>query len=188
MRDRLAIVGRGLAPSCYAYGREPRRVNAREIIRVAEDRDASAVAQVYIDSWNSGFVGLAPERRVDTELVARWKKDLLAPLPHRWWVAELNGQIVGFSGICPSRDPVNPRLGELDTIAVDPNMWRRGYGRALMAIALAYLVRDGYHEAVLWTWANYERGRVFYEKTEWFLDGRTRDEGRQVLYRHHLSN
>lgn len=163
-------------------------MNARETIRVAEERDASAVVQVYIGSWNAGFAGLAPERRVDAELVARWKKDLIAPLPHRWWVAELNGIIIGFAGICPSRDPVDTNFGELDTIAVDPTMWRQGIGRGLMANALAYLVRDGYREAVLWTWANYDRGKAFYEKTGWFLDGRTRNDGRQVLYRHYLSN
>jgi GNAT superfamily N-acetyltransferase len=154
---------------------------------MAGDRDALAVVEVYIGSWNAAFAGLAPQRRVDAELVARWKTDLLASLPHRWWVAELNGNIVGFAGICPSRDPVDPHLGELDTIAVAPTMWLHGIGRALMANALAHLVRDGYGEAVLWTWANYERGRIFYEKTGWFLDGRKRYDGRQVLYRHQLS-
>jgi GNAT superfamily N-acetyltransferase len=162
-------------------------MNSRRMtIREAQEGDASAVAQIYIDSWNRGFVGLAPERRLDAEEVARWCRDLRLGLPRRWWVAESNRRIVGFVGICPSRDPTLPGLGELDTIAVNPNLWQIGIGRELMSTALDYLTRDGYREAVLWTWAGYERGRLFYEKTGWFLDGRTRDAGRQVLFRHDL--
>lgn len=159
---------------------------ADSTIRTAAGGDAAAVARIYVDSWNAGFAGLMPERRVDTQLIARWEKDLLAPLPHRWWVAELTGVVVGFAGIGPSRDPIIPELGELDTIAVDPSVWLHGVGRALMATALAYLTRDGYSEAVLWTLASYERGRIFYEKTGWLLDGRTRNNGSQVLYHQRL--
>jgi GNAT superfamily N-acetyltransferase len=155
-------------------------------IRVAEANDAAAVAEIYVDSWNLGFAGLMPQRRVDPDLIARWEKDLVAPVPHRWWIAELTGVIVGFAGIGPSRDPVDPEIGELDTIAVIPTMWLHGVGRALVTTAVTYLVRDGYREAVLWTLAGYERGRNFYEKTGWRLDGGTRAEGSQVRYRRSL--
>jgi hypothetical protein len=91
-------------------------------IRAAQVSDAETIAQIYVDSWNAGFVGLMTRRRVDTELVARWRRDISAPFPHRWWVAELAGVVVGFAGIGPSRDPIDPALCELDTIAVDPRM------------------------------------------------------------------
>ena len=130
-------------------------------IRIAEACDASDVARIYVDSWNLGFGSLTPHRLVDAELITRWEKDLTAPLPHRWWIAEVDGLTAGFAGICPSRDPVVPGLGELDTIATTPSMWRRGIGSALMAMAVKSLARDGYREAVVWTLANYERGRAF---------------------------
>lgn len=79
-----------------------------------------------------------PERGVDTDLVAPWGKDLAAPVRPRWWVAELTEVIVGFAGIGSSRDPILAELGELDTIALDPSMWRRGVGRALMSTALSH--------------------------------------------------
>src|SRR5215210_6646340 len=91
-------------------------------IRAADANDARAIAQLYIASWNSGFAGLMPQRQVDEELVARWRRELTAPVPYRWWVADLAGVVVGFTGIGPSRDPIDPELGELDTIAVDPSM------------------------------------------------------------------
>jgi len=162
---------------------EQDRWNMRELtIRAADGTDARAIAHIYVASWNAGFRGLLPQRHVDTNLVARWEQEIVAPLPHRWWVAEVAGVIVGFTGIGPSRDPIDPELGELDTIAVDPSMWRRGIGRALLSEALHFLIADGYREAVLWTLAGYEQGQRFYEDLGWRLDGATRDEDRQVRY------
>lgn len=86
-------------------------------------------------------------------------------------------------GIGPSRDPVDPRLGELDTIAICPLHWRKGIGNALMSVALSYLAADGYDEAVVWTVEGYERGIAFYEATGWRRDGGARDDGRQIRMR-----
>ena len=155
-------------------------------IRAARAADAVEVARIYIDSWNAGFGDLMPHRTVTQELVARWQADLVKPERHRWWVAELDGAIVGFAGIGPSRDPVDPQLGELDTIAVEPSHWRSGIGQRLMSTAIEHLIADGYREAVVWTLANYPRGQRFYAATGWSLDGGTRDQGRQVRYRRSL--
>src|SRR5689334_9398907 len=98
-------------------------------IRMAGLADAGRIARIYVDSWNMGFIGLMPARRLTPELVARWERDLAAPIPQRWWAAEADAALVGFVGIGPSRDPIDPALGELDTIAVAPSCWRRGIGR-----------------------------------------------------------
>jgi N-acetylglutamate synthase-like GNAT family acetyltransferase len=95
----------------------------------------------------AGFGGLMPNREVDSELIARWRADLSASPPKRWWVALRDDSIVGFVGIAPSRDPIDPTLGELDTIAVEPSHWRTGVGTVLMSHALHHLSADGYREA-----------------------------------------
>jgi GNAT superfamily N-acetyltransferase len=97
-------------------------------------------------------------------------------------VAEEDDRVVGFAGICPSRDPVDPELGELDTIAVDPDRWRSGVGRALMEVALEGLSADGYRRAVLWTPAGHEGSSAFYERLGWRPTGAERAEGRHVAY------
>jgi GNAT superfamily N-acetyltransferase len=163
-----------------------KRIQAQHILRPANADDAAEVARIYIDSWNTGFGELMPHREVTAKLIGRWQQDLAAPLPHRWWVAELKGAIVGFAGIGPSRDPIDPDLGELDTIAVDPGHWRSGVGRALMLVDLQHLAADGYREAVLWTLANYPRSQKFYEAMGWSLDSGVRDAGRQIRYRYSL--
>ena len=68
-------------------------------------------------------------------------------------------EIVGFAGIGPSRDPIDPELGELDTIAIDPAHWRRGVGRALMAVVVGHLETDGYRAAIVWALENYPQGQ-----------------------------
>jgi len=155
-------------------------------IRNAEVGDAQVVAAIYVESWSRGFWGLLPSQSLTDELASRWKRDLAAPYPRLWWVAEIDGNVVGFASIGPSRDPIDAELGELDTIAVRPSHWLTGVGRALMSAAVAQLTADGYHAAVAWTLRDYERGQAFYESTGWRLDGGVRDGGRQIRYRRPL--
>ena len=155
-------------------------------IRLARLDEVHDIVRIYIHSWNAGFAALMPAREITADVVARWTHDLAKPSPHRWWVADTNEGVVGFVGICPSREPIDPLIGEVDTIAVDPLSWRLGVGRRLMTTALEHLVTDGYQEAVLWTLANYERGQRFYEAMGWKTASGVRDGGRQIRYRHDL--
>ena len=66
--------------------------------------------RIYVDSWNLGFGQRMPRIEADPERIARWRADLAAPPPHRWWVAERHGAITGFAGIGPCRDPVSPQV------------------------------------------------------------------------------
>lgn len=153
-------------------------------VRFAVEADAPVVARIYVDSWNDGFGDLLGVRAYDDGLVARWVGELSGG-SQRWWVGLRAAQIVGFVGIGPSRDPVEPGVGELDTIAVAPSEWRTGVGRTLMAVALRSLATD-FVGAVVWTVAGYERGLRFYEATGWVPTDRTRAHGREVCLRHRL--
>lgn len=154
-------------------------------IRPASAGDAPRVAQIYVQSWNVGFGQLMPPLVLDGDRTSRWAAALITGRT-RWWVAECDGSLAGFVGVGPSRDPVDPELGELDTIAVDPGRWRTGIGTALMRTALEAFVDDGFPEAILWTLAGYDRGQRFYEAAGWKRDGGVRDEGHQVSFRHSL--
>ena len=85
---------------------------------------------------------------LDEGRVARWAGELAEG---DWWVAEYDGVVAGLVGVCPSRDPLDPPLGELDTIAVDPPYWRTGIGTALMHKALDELAA-GYPEPSSGPW------------------------------------
>jgi N-acetylglutamate synthase-like GNAT family acetyltransferase len=151
-------------------------------LREATPADAEGVARVYVESWNAGFADLMPPRVLNPEQVARWSRDLDAGLV-RWCLAESGGSIVGFVGTGPSRDPIEPDLGELDTIAVAPSAWRCGVGRRLMNSALDDLRGAVFRQGILWTLADYQQGRNFYEATGWRSSGERRDSGRQIAFR-----
>jgi ribosomal protein S18 acetylase RimI-like enzyme len=161
------------------------------VVREAWETDAAQVARIYVESWNAGFGHLMGTIGLDDARIRRWQNDLTGGRT-RWWVAETTDvadgaeRVVGLVGAGPSRDPVDPHLGELDTIAVDPTCWRGGVGAALMRTALGSLAESGYREAVLWTVTGYDRGQAFYEATGWRRDGGTRDGGRQLSFRHSL--
>ncbi len=147
--------------------------------------DAPEVARIYVESWNEGFGDLLGRRGLTNTEVTRWSTDLIGDRA-RWWVAEDEEGVAGFVGICPSRDPVDPAVGELDTIAVDPSRWRSGVGRALMKVALEALAEEGYQEAVLWTPAGRGGAHAFYEKLGWRATGAERAEGKHVAFRTEL--
>ncbi|GAA5040163.1 hypothetical protein GCM10023317_96540 [Actinopolymorpha pittospori] len=157
------------------------------MIRAARANDVPQMVQVYVDSWNVGFGELMPHIVVDEARINRWTTELMGG-PARWWVAEHDGSIVGLVGIGPSRDPVDPELGELDTLAVDPDHWRKSIGTALMQTAHDALVDAGFAEAILWTLAGYDRGQSFYKSMGWTRDGGTRDDGHQVSFRLSLTS
>lgn len=146
-------------------------------VRRAVPGDAAQVARVYVDAWNAGFGTRMPTQVVDDAQIARWRIDLAAPRT-LWWVATAGAEIVGLAGVGPSRDPVDPRVGELDTIGVAPAWWRHGVGGALMAVAHAAL--DTWPVAILWTLADYPPAQRFYAAHGWTPDGATRADGTQI--------
>lgn len=163
-----------------------RGVSDPPVIRSVLPADVEAVARIYVQSANAGFGDLDETRVLDPDQVERWRVDLAATPPYRWWVATRDDAIVGFAGIGPSRDPVDPSIGELDTIGVESSHWRTGVGRALMSQALRHLSMDGYREAIVWTLADYPRGMGFYESTGWRRNGAVRADGRHICYAHPL--
>lgn len=154
--------------------------------RPAGAADAEAVVRIYVDSWNAGFGKRMPAIVADDDRLARWRHDLGPETATRWWSVEEAGRPLGFVGVGPSRDPLDPALGELDTIAVAPDHWRRGVGSVLMETALADLREAGYCKAILWTLRDYPLAESFYQSHGWRLSGHSRQEGDQVRYDHDL--
>jgi lincosamide nucleotidyltransferase A/C/D/E len=184
-RDVRALCQRFGIEMPSEYGKFETEAEAIKI-RTAGPGDVDVIVRIYVDSWNASFVPRMPAIEVNAVRINSWRKDLAGSSPTRWWLAERGDDIVGFVGICPSRDPIDPDLGELDTIAVDPRVWRKGIGKALMSVALEGLRLEGYHSAILWTLSNYPQAENFYVATGWRLNGATRQDGQQVRYDHGL--
>jgi GNAT superfamily N-acetyltransferase len=88
------------------------------------------------------------------------------------FVAEVDGRIVGFASIGPSRDEGVPeQTGEIPAVYVDPSVMGKGVGRELLEEATAELRLAGFSRATLWVLEANERARRFYENEGWAWDG-----------------
>lgn len=131
--------------------------------------DAEALATVHVRSWQAAYARLIPQPyldnlTVDASRVDRWRESLAATAwpSNGTLVAELDGRIVAFVGISPSRDndQDSATVGEVPLIYALPEAWGRGIGRALMNSAIAALTDAGFTSAVLWVLDTNRRARV----------------------------
>ncbi len=77
-------------------------------------------------------------------------------------VAELDGQIAGFAAVL-----IDDFIAELDGLFVEPDLWRRGIGAALIDVAVHEARRQGLAMTVI---AN-PSAREFYEKCGFTVEG-----------------
>jgi GNAT superfamily N-acetyltransferase len=165
----------------------------KKTVRGAIGPDAGGIGRVQERSWQAAYRHVFPVEELDRGSfieVERWRERLEHP-PGGWstFVAEADGEIVGFASVGPSRDEL--RVGELYAIYVDPESWSTGTGRALLERGEQEL-RAQYEVATLWVLKDNPRARGFYERAGWTPDGAQKADVRwgvratEVRYRKEL--
>lgn len=138
------------------------------VIRAASPQDAAAIARVRVDAWRATYRGTFPDAYLDAmsvdESTAFWQRILDAGSPNATvFVAEEDGEVVGFA-TGNRRDP--PKLGfgaELSAIYVRADRKRQGIGRRLVA-AVAAVARSRQADGiVVFVIAGNRAARAFYE-------------------------
>ena len=149
------------------------------LIRQATLDDARGIATVHVRGWQIGFVDYIPAQYLAAldvdERSARWQAMLADEADSSIYVAEEEGQVVGWADCGPNRDYLDSAIGEVYGIYVDPDTWDRGIGTALLTTLDERLVEGGYSAAILWTLADNERTRGFYDRRGWRIDGATNE-------------
>ena len=133
------------------------------LIRAARPDDAEATAQVHVASWAAAYTLRGPSLEQRLDLHRRFPPA---------FVAEVDGEIVGFVAVGPSRDP--DAEGELFTIYVDPAHWGAGVGRELIRAGEERMRDLGCRTVVLWVLDGNTRAQRFYESAGWTADGERR--------------
>lgn len=100
------------------------------------------------------------------------------------FVAELDGKIVGFCSIGPSRDEdASEKTGKIYAIYIDKENSSKGIGTKLLREGLDNLKKLGFTNATLWVLKSNTKGRKFYEKNGWIHDGKTKiDKRNDVIF------
>ena len=141
-------------------------------IRAARAEDDTAIARVNIATWRSSFRGIVPDDYLDLKLGSPEHLGVRAETLRKrldsgglvgMFVAELDGEIVGFTDSGTSKFPELPFAGEIYAIYVLQGHQRSGIGRLLMTSAVEYLLGEGLNSMVIKTLAA-SPYRTFYEK------------------------
>jgi GNAT superfamily N-acetyltransferase len=148
-------------------------------IRRAAPADARAIAAVHVASWRVAYRGIVPDAVLDGLSVDHrergWRERLGRPGDDASFtlVAECDGAVAGFCAVsAPSRDDdADDGTAEIAAIYVEPARWRTGVGGALLHAALDALRADGWREVTLWVLEANTRGRAFYARLGFELDG-----------------
>jgi ribosomal protein S18 acetylase RimI-like enzyme len=166
---------------------------AEILIRPASVEDAERIAAVHIASWREAYADVVPQDYLDSLDLAsrteRWR-EVFSNLDRGTsvWVAEEEGEVLGFASLGPSRDEDADRTTmEIYTIYLEPSAWGRGVARELMRTVLAALPAGA--AVTLWVLAANERAQLFYRRNGFTADGVERMEEiggqpfREVRYR-----
>jgi|SRR5271166_210145 len=102
-------------------------------IRAATEYDAVAISRVHVQSWRTTYAGIVPDEYLATlneaERVPLWREWLARDI--RVYIADLDGEIVGFVSGGAIREPVQTYDAELYAIYLLKQAQRQGIGTAL---------------------------------------------------------
>lgn len=142
------------------------------LIRLAEPRDAQEIARIHSESWAFAYSEFLSEdilKKQDSRRSEMWR--MILENNSGTYVAEVDGKIIGFIGINPSRDEGLDDACELTGMYLDPKFVGKGAGRALVDFAKHEMTARGYNRMSLWVFEKNIRARKFYEKSDLLPDG-----------------
>ena len=141
-------------------------------VRHATSRDAKAIAEIHVATWQAAYKDLMPEEYLSKITVekrqAYWREAIEFSEP-QLLVATEGEQIVGFVGFDRSRDAgTKSTVGEIWALYVSPEHWGKGAGLALWDGAREGLKEEGCTQVTLWVLLRNERALRFYEQAAGF--------------------
>lgn len=159
------------------------------LIRRALPADAAEITRVRIAAWKATYAGLVPASFLDAMspsdplAISRMAARVAPDAPTAGFVAELEGELVGFVTAGPEREhsrarpprPISAADAEVYAIYLAPERRGSGIGAPLLAAALDWLRERDYRATVLWVLDANGSARRFYERHGWRETGRRQE-------------
>jgi len=173
---RLLCAGVGgiLAIAAFA-GKEKTSMSATNIRR-ASANDAATVAHIINEAWKTAYAGVVPLDRLDAlsdeRKAAQLREGLIRFPEMRYYLFEANGIPVGAASLHPTHDADLPGAAEFSFFYFLPSVWRRGYGKQLLAHLKSEAASLGYDRLCCWVLEQNRRAIAFYESQDMPCDGK----------------
>ncbi len=141
-------------------------------LRRATVADAEVIAAVRIESWLATYRGMIPDEYLDSmkleESIIHWRT-ILEALPAAGericvFVAESEGQVIGFASGMLLPEPKLEMEAELTAVYLRPAWQRSGIGRRMVQKVARTLQAQGSNSLLVWVIAENAIARNFYEE------------------------
>jgi GNAT superfamily N-acetyltransferase len=126
------------------------------------------MAWVVVEAWQTDYRGLVADDILDglnaDWRAQKWREQMRdREWDHDFYVAELDGKVVGLATIGARRKGPLRYPGEVHAMYVHPSAQRRGIGRALFQVACVGLLERGFRALLIWTLAENPKSCGFYQ-------------------------
>jgi RimJ/RimL family protein N-acetyltransferase len=139
------------------------------------------MGRAHVRAWQAAYRSIMPDDYLDglsaDDRASMWRRHIETGGGDGLLVIVADDDVAGFAAFGQCHDGNGAaEAGQLHAINLDPAVWGKGLGRALLRAATDELARQGFTRLVLWVVPENERARRLYESEGWTTDGTTRDE------------
>lgn len=134
------------------------------------ERNASRASHIYALSWKSAYRGIVPQAYLDELSLERWTP-VLAHSNRSGYLLCDEGRDVATSSISAARDEQMAGWGEIMSLYVHPQAFRKGYGAFLFSYVTKQLKQAGFEKIYLWVLEENVNARAFYERMGFVPNG-----------------
>jgi len=135
-------------------------------IRKATLKDVNVISNIYALSWKSAYKGIVPQKYLDVLKCNFWVSSFQNWINNNILTAQLineNEMPVGCVAYGKARDVNFANWGEIVSIYLLPDHFRKGYGQKLLQTAIIDMKLKGYENCYLWVLKENIKARNFYE-------------------------
>jgi GNAT superfamily N-acetyltransferase len=133
---------------------------------------AAEASRIYVFAWQAGYRGIIPQPYLDALSPEQWRPRLETSIYKDFLLTD-RGKAVATSSISPARDVNMQGWGEIISLYVLPEHFRKGYGKFLFSYDIQQLRADGFQDLYLWVLAENHRARKFYTSMGFLPNGDT---------------
>lgn len=134
-------------------------------IRPARPEDAPAIAEIYVETWQTSYAGMVPSSILIKMSPAKISKSWQRAIEHQQStilvMVNHSQTVIGFGSTGSNRDKASPFDSEIYTLYIHPDFQNQGNGRLLLHNLFQANIERGFRHCELWVLAA-NPSRFFY--------------------------